>query len=481
MGQKVWELSIDSLSAKIRRKEVSPVEVAEAHLHRIDQLNGKLNAFITVFWDQSLVDAKKAEALLLSGTYLGPLHGVPVGLKDLYYVKGALTTAGSKVLSDFKPAYDAAVTERLKGAGAVIMGKLNMDEFARGGTTENPHFGTCHNPWDTERIAGGSSGGSAASVCAGLCMASMGSDTRGSVRGASALYGVVGLQPTYGRVSCYGVVPTRWTLDHMGPIARNVRDVALIMNAISGYDTRDPASSQQPVPDFTESLDAPVKGLKIGLIRDYLADVVDPEVDKAFKDALGVLEGLGVSICEISLPSLKYSTIISDIISYAEASAYHEPFIKQRPEGYGPRVRSRTEVGFAVHAVDYIKAQRARALFVQEVLEVFKKVDILASPTSAIPAPRIGEEAIQVKGVNERMQTPLGTLMGKFLRWTNLVGVPALSVPCGFSSHDLPIGLHLAGRPFNEASILNAANVYEASTPWHLKRPLFSAVSTLYS
>ena len=467
MGQEICFLSIADLSELVRKREVSPVEVVQAHLGRIDELDGKLNSFITLLKDESLKAAQEAEKAIRSNNYLGPLHGIPIGLKDLYYTKGILTTAGSGVLSDFVPKRDATVVERLKKAGAIIIGKLNMDEFARGATNENPHFGPCHNPWDLQCVTGGSSGGSGAAVSAGLCMGALGSDTGGSVRIPASLCGIVGLKPTYGLVSRYGVVPLSWTLDHVGPMTRTVQDNAIMMNVMAGYDPQDPASSDTPMPDLTQGLEEGIKGLRLGILKEISLDGVDSEVRNAVNEATTLLERLGASVEEVSVPLLSYSDAISSAIVMGEASAYHAPYLKTRPEGYGARVRARNEAGLGLLATQYIKAQRARTLLNQQMNLALKQVDALVTPTSGIGAPQIGQKTVKIDGTEE----PILVALAKLTRTFNITGTPAISIPCGFTSAGLPIGLQLIGRPFHEATLFKVAHAYESNTDWHNRRP----------
>ncbi len=446
----------------MREREVSPMEVVEAHLDRIDRLDENINSFLLVLREQSLIAARKAEKMILAGNYIGPLHGIPIGLKDLLHLKGIPTTAGSRILADFVTTYDAAVGERLKEAGAIIIGKLNLDELALGGTNRNPHFGPCRNPWDTTRISGGSSGGSAAAVAAGLAMATLGTDTRGSIRLPAAFCGVVGLQPTFGRVSRYGMVIARWTMDHIGPLARSVRDIAFMMNAIGGCDLRDTYASDTHASDFTTSIDQDIKGLKIGVIREIAQERTNQEIKDAVDNAINHLEGLGALIEEVSIPSLSYADAVSNIISLCETSSSQESYLRTHPNRYGNRVRERLETGSLMLATQYLKAQQARLLLIRQVKQAFKSVDALVSPTVPTVAAKLGKEGIQ---------TIAGTPFATFLRWTNLVGVPAITVPCGFTAAGLPIGLQLIGPHYGEATLFRIAHSYESSTTWHLEKP----------
>ncbi len=466
-AEELCYLSIARLSKLIREKEVSPVEVVEAHLSRIEEVDGKLNSFITLMKDEALDSARQAEKSIQSGRYLGPLHGIPIGLKDLYYTKGVKTTGGSKILADFVPDHDAAVVEKFHEAGAIIIGKLQMHEFAYGPTSENPHYGPARNPWNTEHITGGSSGGSGAAVATGLCAGALGSDTGGSIRIPAALCGITGLKPTYGRVSRYGVLPLSWSLDTVGPMTRSAEDAALVLNAIAGYDERDPASANEPVPDFTASMDEGARGLRVGVPKEYFFDVIDPEVREAVDRATTVLEELGASVEEVSLPVLNYSAAISSPILGAEAAAFHQPYLSSRLDDYSPETRARLEVAALTRAVDYVKAQRARSYFNHEVAQVMKRVDLLVAPTCPLGATQIGQRTAQV---GETSDTVMGFLT-RLTRPFNITGTPAISVPCGFTSAGLPIGFQIAGRPFEEATVTRAAHAYQTATDWHTRRP----------
>lgn len=462
-------LTIGELSKLIKKKEVSPVEVTTSFLERINQLDGQINAYITVLEDEARQSSQEAERAILSGNYLGPLHGVPIAVKDLFLTKGIRTTAGSKILADFFPKEDATVIQRLKEAGAVIIGKTNLHEFAYGSTTDNPHYGPTRNPWDMERIPGGSSGGSAAAVVASLCSGSLGSDTGGSIREPAALCGIVGIKPTYGRVSRFGVIPLAWSLDHAGPITKDVEDSALILNAIAGRDPRDSASSDVPVPDYTRALGGEVKGLRLGIPKEYFFEEIDDEIGEHVKKAISVLQTLGVAAEEVSLPYVKYSRTLLWILVGAEASSYHEPFFRTRIEEYGRDVRANLEVAQFMLASHYLKAQRVRNILRENLLEVLKKVDVIVCPTTPVPAPKIGERDFKIR-MGDRETTVTGGL-GRLTCPFNLSGLPAISLPCGFTSLGLPIGLQIAGRPFDEETVLKVARAYEMNTDWHQRRP----------
>ncbi len=462
-------LTISELAALIGTRQVSPVEVTEAYLERIDEVEERVNAFITMMTDEALEAARRAEQAIQAGQYLGPLHGVPIGLKDLFYTRGVRTTAGSQVKrwAEFVPKEDATVVARLRQAGAIILGKLNLHEFAAGATSYNPHYGPCRNPWDLSRITGGSSGGSGAAVAAGLCAAAMGTDTGGSVRIPAALCGVVGLKPTYGRVSRHGIVPLAWSLDHAGPLTRSVRDAALVLNAIAGHDPRDPASAQVDVPDFTRHLDEGVRGLRVGVPREFFLDSAAREVRQAVERAIAVLAGLGAAVEEVSLPSARMVPLFHSVISMSEAATYHEEVIRYYANELTPNVRQRFETGAMLPAVHYIRAQRARALVRQEMASVLEQVDVLATPAAPITAPEIGQETV----TTDHGEEPVLTLLSRFTSPFNDAGNPACTVPCGFDGTGLPIGLQVAGRAFDEATVLRVAHAYEQATEWHSRRP----------
>ena len=459
--------SIAELGALYQRKAVSPVEVTRAVLDRIEALDKDLKAYITVLREPAMQAARKAERAIRAGRSLGPLHGVPVSLKDLFATKGIRTTSGSKINADHVPDRDSTVAARLAAAGAILVGKVNMHEFAFGPTGINPHYGTPRNPWDRQRVTGGSSSGSGAAVAAGLCHGSMGTDTGGSVRIPAALCGIVGLKPTYGRVSRAGVTTLAWSMDHPGPMTRTVRDAALMLQTIAGYDPADPASSRAKVPNYTRGLGARLKGLRVGLPTDYFRDLVDPEVEAAVQAAAKVLQGLGAKLVEVSLPHFQYGPAISVVILTAEATAYHEPALRSRPDDYGADVRERLRLGHFLTATQYLNAQRARGAMLDDIRAAFRTVDAILSPTAPIVAPRTDDLTIQWPTRREDARSALPRLT----RPWNLTGLPAISVPCGFTAGGLPIGLQVAGRPFDESTVLRLAHAYEQATEWHTRRP----------
>ena len=459
-------LSIGEASRLIESGELSSTELIEAHLARVSETDGRLNSFVTLLSDESLVEAKQAANEVRAGNHWSALHGVPVGLKDLYYTKGVRTTIGSKITADFVPDYDAAVTERFKDAGAVLLGKLQMHEFALGVTSENPHYGPAHNPWDPDGVTGGSSGGSGSSVAAGQCMAALGSDTGGSIRIPASLCGIVGLKPTFGRVSRYGVYPLSWSFDTVGPMTRTVEDAALVLNAIAGHDARDSYSVRRPEEDFTAQIGQDIKGLKIGVHRDYFFEVGDSEVMRAVEEAASILEGLGAELSDVSVPMMPECVFGLTILA-AEGAEVHLEHLRDRGDDMDAYVRTRLLSGALTSATDYVRAQRMRTLFNQQVAEVFEQVDLILTPATPIPAVPIGHAMDTFGDTGESGYN----LLPRCTRPFNLTGSPTISVPCGFTEAGLPIGLQLAGRLFDEATVLRAAHAYERATEWHTRRP----------
>ena len=452
--------TIAALAPRIRKKEVSPVEVTNAVLDRIAAVDPRVKAFVTVTPDEARNAAKAAELAILAGNYLGPLHGIPVGIKDLYYTKGIKTAAGSKILADFVPDEDATVVERLKRAGAVIVGKTNTHEFAY--SVFSP---PTRNPWDLDRIPGGSSGGSGAAVAASLCLGATGTDTGGSIRIPSALCGIVGLKPTYGRVSKHGIIPLSWTTDHAGPMAKSVTDVAFMLAAIAGHDPKDSSTADVAVPDYARALTGDVKGLRIGLPREYFFAGIDPDVDAAVRSAVKHLQDQGTAVEEISLTEIRHIHGVHVAVVLTEAATYHDRWLRTRADEYGPEVRFGLEWGKLFMGIDYVQAQRVRELIRQDFATALRKVDVIAAPTVPAVAPKAGESTVKIKGSAEDI---LATMI-RLTKPSNHTGLPAISVPCGFTADGLPIGLQLIGRPFDEATVLRVARVYEATTPWHEK------------
>jgi len=462
--------TIAGLSLALRQKQISPVEVARAYLRRIESFDGKINAFLTLLPRQALRAARRAEQEIVKGKYRGPLHGIPFAAKDLFLTKGIRTTCGSKVLAAFIPRQDAAVVERLASAGAVLLGKLNMHEFAYGTTSVNPHYGPVRNPWNRERITGGSSGGSAAALAASFAPLTLGTDTGGSIRIPSALCGTVGLKPTYGRVSRYGAYPLCWSLDHIGPMTRNAVDCAITLNGIAGHDPRDPASAAVPVPDYTRSLFKDLIGVRIGIPDSYYFERLEGDVRKAVSKAIQDLKKLGARIRPISIPDLEKAAMAAFIGLVAEGAASLEKWRRERPQDLGKDVLSRLNVGAAATAAQYLKAMRVRRQILENFRQAFLKVDAIVTPQLPVTAPKIGQTAVAFGKTEEAVPAALT----RFTRIYNLIGIPALSVPCGFSAEGMPVGLQIAGRPFDEETVLGIGCAYEVIAPWSGKRPVLA-------
>ena len=455
------------LSKLVQSKEISPVEIIEAHLTRIDATEPMLNSFITLLADQARKSARQAEKDIQAGRYKGPLHGIPVALKDLYNTGGVRTTSGSRIFDTFIPTEDCTVAAKFHQAGAILLGKLNMHQFAYGPTGENPDYGHMHNPWNPDMVTGGSSGGSGSAASAGQCTITTGSDTGGSIRIPAALCGIVGLKPTYGLVSRYGLSSLSWSLDHPGPMTRTVEDTAITMNVIAGHDPKDVASAKVDIPDYTSALTGDVKGLRIGIVKEYFEAPLDPQVRKAVMDAISLLESMGAEIKEVSYPMFNQSQAISSTVLMAEATAYHRDLLEKDGHQLYEPVRQRLEAGLFISAAEYLRAQQARSIFDQQGRRLLDEVDLLAGPTEPVTAPEIlaskvmaGEQEVGVVGA-----------LTQYTRPYNINGFPAISVPCGFSDDGMPIGLQLAGRPFDELTVLRAAHAYEQANDWHTRRP----------
>ena len=460
--------SMADLGRMISRKEVSPLELTRAYLDRIEALDERLGAFITVMREQALAQAGEMERSIQAGGYLGPLHGIPVAVKDIIATKGVLTSAGSKVMADRVPEEDSTIIERLRSAGALLIGKLNLSEFAIGGTVDHP-FGTPRNPWNTEHTPGGSSSGSAVAVAAGLSAGALGSDTGGSVRGPAAFCGLAGLRPTSGRVTRHGVVPMCWSMDTIGPMTRTVEDCALMLQAIAGRDPRDSTSSTEPVPSYLRSLNDGARGVRMALPKEMFGfDGLDGETLGAATKAVGVLDELGASAEEVSLPSSLRSGAVFLAIADVDAAAYHLEWLRSRGEDYDWNTRTRLESAALVPAGAYIKAQRARTLVRRELLDTLDKSDVIVMPTGPAPAPLIADATGRPGGY---YQGRLDLGRRRFTSPASLAGLPSLSVPCGFSSSGLPIGLQIIGRPFDEALLFRVGHAYERSTEWHTMHP----------
>jgi aspartyl-tRNA(Asn)/glutamyl-tRNA(Gln) amidotransferase subunit A len=460
---------VAALSDKIRSKQVSPREVTEAYLGRIDQTDAQLRTYITVTAEHARAAAKQAEDEITAGKWRGPLHGIPVALKDLCYTRGIRTTGGSKIFSDFVPDFECTVWARLQQAGAVLLGKLNLHEFAGGATNTNPHFGTCRNPYDLERVPGGSSGGSAAAIVAHSAAATIGTDTGGSIRIPAAFCGCVGMKQTWSRVSRYGVMPLADSLDHAGPITRSVRDAALMLQSIAGYDPNDPTSSRETVPDFCGAVGRSLKGSRIGIIK-QLAEAVSGDVSTSFQAAITKLHDLGAAVEEVSVPSIEQAPALATTIMFAEAAEFHEDWIRTRPQDYGFDLRRTLEAGMLTPAMYYVRAQRARAVVLAETLAALENRIALVAPTASIPAPRIAAfqparpsqhaDAAHTEGTS-REQVNLVTTVLRFTAPFNITGQPALALPIGLSSDGLPLSMQIVGRPFDEVGVFQVAAAYE--------------------
>ena len=443
-----------------RRHDLSPAEVARAQLERIDRFDPALRAYITPTPERALEDARAAERALAGGN-AGPLEGIPLGLKDLIDTAGILSTSGSPLFADQVPTRDATVAERCRAAGTVLTGKHNLHELAYGTTSNNPHYGTCRNPWNPDHVAGGSSGGSAVALAIGMCTLAIGTDTGGSIRIPASACGVVGLKPTLGRVSRRGVWPLAWSLDTLGPMARSVEDAALLLGAIAGHDPEDPWSVDAPAGDFVAGLEGGVRGLKIGISRPVLFDDLEPDVEAAVEAAIALLVKLGAEVRELKHPSLEHAYTAFHAILASEASALHEPFLRQRPGDYSEPMRQALEQGFMISAVDFVNARRHQQRLRADMVAAFSSIDVLVCPTLPKTALAVGEPT------SREPRLAWNRLLVPF----NLAGLPAISIPCGFDRRGLPIGLQIAGRWWDEATVLRAGRAYERETEWHLKRP----------
>lgn len=455
-------LSLSEASRLIRDKKISPVELTQRCLNRIERLNPKLNAFITVTAEAALAQARQAETEVQRGHWRGPLHGIPIALKDLFDTAGVQTTAASELFKDRIPTEDGEIVRRLKDAGSVMLGKLNMHEFAYGGSSVISYYGPVHNPWSFDHEAGGSSSGSAVAMAAGLCYGSVGSDTGGSIRQPSAYCGTVGLKPTYGRVSTRGVVPLSWLYDHVGPMTRTVEDAAAMLQVLAGYDPADANSADTPVPDYTAALSQ--KGaLRVGVPRAYFYEGLHPDIESAMKDALAVISKLAASVRDIEMPASNDTTIL-------RAEAYHAENVKKNPELYQPETLKRIRAGEDVTTATYIQARRQVDQYRHNIRKVFETVDLLVTPTTPVPPFTISELLADMDNLRTKEILTL-----RNTRPFNILGLPSISVPCGFTKSGLPIGLQISGAPWAEGNVLRLAHAYEQKTEWHKKRPKLEA------
>jgi len=479
-------LAIHEMQDLLRKREVSATGIVRSALERIAQADGQVRAFMTLTEEAALTQAEVVDRKYAAGEALPPLAGIPLAIKDVLCTKGIRTTCSSKILEPYVPPYDATVIQRLKAQEAILLGKTNMDEFAMGSSTENSAYFPTRNPWALDRVPGGSSGGSAAAVAADLCAGALGTDTGGSIRQPASFCGVAGLKPTYGRVSRYGLVAFASSLDQIGPIAKDVRDCALLLQAIAGHDPFDSTSANLPVPDYSSPLGDEIRGMRIGIPDEYFVEGMDSEVEGAIWTAIRTLEELGGRQEKVSLPHTPYAVATYYLVATAEASSnlarydgvkyghrtagptdLLEMYQKTRREGFGPEVKRRIMLGtYALSAgyydAYYLKAQKVRTLIRQDFEQAFERCQVIATPTSPTPAFKFGEKT------EDPLQMYLSDI---FTISVNLAGVPAISIPCGFTKTGLPIGLQLIGRPFDEATILKVAHAYEHATGWHRRKP----------
>jgi aspartyl-tRNA(Asn)/glutamyl-tRNA(Gln) amidotransferase subunit A len=480
-------LTLHEAREKLRKREFSSQELTDSVFRRIAETDDKIHAYLTLCRDAALEQAKQADQRLGQESNPVPLLGIPIAIKDNFLTCSVQTTCASKILGRFIPPYDATTIQRLRAGGAVFTGKTNLDEFAMGSSAENSAFFPTRNPWNTERVPGGSSGGSAAAVAADQCIVALGTDTGGSIRQPAACCGIVGLKPTYGRVSRYGIIAFASSMDQVGPMTKDVEDCALLLEAIAGYDPADSTSVNRPVPHYANALTGDIKGLKLGIPKEYFVSGMQPEVDQAVRDAIRLLEKNGALIEEISLPHTEYAIAVYYIVATAEASSnlarydgmryghrasakdLTETYMRSRQEGFGAEVKRRIMLGTYVLSAGYydayyLKAQRARSLIKKDFDDAFQRCDAIITPTAPTTAFKIAEKT----------QDPLQMYLSDIYTISvNLAGLPALSLPCGFDTEGLPIGLHIIGKHFDESTVLRVAHVYEQSTTWHERKPIF--------
>ena len=460
--------SLDEIRRRIRAGQVTSAALTRLMLDRIARFNPRLNCFITVCEDAAMQQAAAHDGMMAAGVDLGPLHGIPVAVKDNMATAGVRTTAASRILADWIPDEDATVVRRLKQAGAVILGKTNLYEFAYGGVHDD--YGEVRNPWHPDRTCSASSSGPACAVAAGLAYASLGTDTGGSVRLPAAACGLVGHKPTYGLVSRAGVVPAGYSLDHVGPFARSVRDAALVLNAIAGPDPRDPAGTRRPASDAGADLDRGITGLAIGVPQVQASELIDPQMRDAFRAALAVLEQAGARLVALDLPDHLLSRTAMWAISASELAESHHVYLRTRAQDYSPTVRGLIRQGAFLPAVEYVHAQRVRQKIIVQYEEVMRRVDVIAMPVVPFPAWPVGAEEVTVDGVTEN-------LMGSLTRYCppfNITGQPAIAVPAGFDRDGLPLGFQIAGRWHEDATVFCVAQAYEQATEWHRRRPILA-------
>lgn len=469
MNKELLEKTVTELADLIKNRKVSPVEVTQNILEYIDHSNPKTNAYISITAETALKRAREAESEITAGNYKGVFHGVPIALKDNIYFGNEVTTMASKIHTDFVSKDDATVTAKLREAGAVFTGKLNMHEYAWGIDNNSPHFGAVHNPWNPEKVPGGSSGGSGAAVASHSTYTSLGTDTAGSIRIPSSACGIVGLKPTHGRVSKYGIYPLAWTLDHVGPMAKSVADAAAMLSTISGFDTKDPTSANVAVNDYLSGLNGNVKGLRIGINEAYFFKNVDSRVEKIIRDRIADLEKQGAIVKKVSIPSLRHAEWIELATSLPEASTIHHNDMKSRPNDFGSDTRFLFELGEMFSAVDYLQAQQARRQLKAEFAQALSEVDVIIAPTLPFLPPVIGDDKVDING----SQADFIENCIRFTGPSNLTGLPALTVPAGISE-GMPVGLQVIGRAFDEATLLNVGMAIELMKPLGNHRPMLA-------
>lgn len=464
------EYSLFEIAEKIRSGEVTSESVTKRCLDQIEKTKDR-NIFISVY-EESIEVAKACDAMRKAGHILGPLHGVPIAVKDNIYMKGHVTTAGSKIMKNFIPEYDATVLARLKSAGAVIIGKTNMHEFAWGGTTENPHYGYCKNAWDFERNPAGSSGGSGSAVGLRCCYGALGTDTGGSVRLPSAVNGISGIRPTIGRISNYGVVPLAYSEDTVGPMCRTVKDCALMFQVLAGHDTKDRTTALKPVENYMADLQKGLRGIRIGVIKDYCLYHNQPDVLRLYKQALEQMRMLGAEICEVELTDLDGLIDAQLIIDAVEPSTLHLKYLRECSEDYGRDVRTLLEAGCLFRATHYIQALQYRTLLIEKINGVLEEVDAIATPTLPFTALKIGEQKIEIE--SGQIEDNLSANM-RYTAIPSITGKPALSVPCGFDDNGLPVGIQLIGNSFEEKRLFRIGNAYQESVSFHRQSPILKS------
>ena len=461
--------TVTGLAPLIESGQVSPVEVTQAYLERIEKLNDQLNAYITVCGEEALASAQEAETQIRGGGYRGPLHGIPIGLKDQFFTKGIRTTIGSRLYADLVPDEDATIVARLKVAGSILLGKQNLAEFAMGGTRVHP-YGTPRNPWDPDRIPGHSSSGSGVAVAASMCAAAIGEDTGGSGRIPAAACGIVAIRPTYGRVSRHGAFPVCWSMDGASPMTKSVEDCAVVLQAIAGHDPKDGMSSRLPVPDYRSGLKDGIRGGRVGVINELVPpDSAHPDVIRAFQRSITVLEELGASVEEVSVPLIPLSSPFFVAICDTDGAHVHFDTLRSSPMEYDSATRARLMSASLVSAGIYNKAQQARGILREQMMAALGRVDVLLSPMSNGPAPRIDDENIVFHSKEDVIGRQFGSR--SFTTPYSLAALPAVALPYGFTSEGMPIGMQLGGRPFDEATVLRVAYAFESATEWHKRRP----------